>query len=667
MKKIELLKLAIKNFKGCKEREITFAPKTDIYGANASGKTTLIDAFTWLLFDKDSTGASKFQIRPLDSAGKQIDNVEIMAEATLSVDGKEIILRKTQKQKWVKRRGTDVTELQGNENCFEINDYPKSEKDFKDFISDIVDEDLFKLITSPIAFVSMPWKKQREVLMQLVSDVSDIEIAQQHPEFTELIPELEIASTEDIRKKYTKALNIWKKKQAEIPARIDELSRRIVNVDVAELELQKNALKEQIAETEKVQNDARAKETVFDKAQQEVIRIKGEMRQISAKAGEELDAQRKELENRKNMAQRTFDESRHRINMLDLDIQRCERNIADKEDEKKILQTAWREEKAKQFEPFIDLPELSDDALICPTCGQNLPEDQRQKQIESYEERKKQHLLDYMSRKSLFEENKQIKLADITAKGNAAVAEIKSLKAKLEQLKSELEKANDTSIRSNKETTEIMEELLKLPKFPDMSGNQVYEALELELIKANEVLNGMSSGAGYENQLRIKLSGLREELEVVIKKIASADNSELEERISELEEEQRDTAQKVADQERMIDMLERFIRTKMDKISGAINERFSTVAWKLFDIQLNGGIKECCECTVNGVPYSSLNNGHKIVAGLDIISSICELYEITAPIFVDNAESLNDFNIPSVSGQIILLRVSDDKELRVEV
>lgn len=159
MKRIKLEKLVLQNFKGCTDRTVEFSDRTVISGANATGKTTILDAFMWLLFDKDGTGATKFQIRPLDAGGRQIDNVEIMVEGTLTVDEKEIVLKKVQKQIWRKRRGTDVTELQGNENLFEINGYPKSEKDYKEYISDLLEEKMFKLITNPQAFTALPWKE----------------------------------------------------------------------------------------------------------------------------------------------------------------------------------------------------------------------------------------------------------------------------------------------------------------------------------------------------------------------------------------------------------------------------------------------------------------------------------------------------------------------------
>lgn len=664
---IKLKQLVLQNFKGCTERTVLFSDRTDIFGANAAGKTTILDAFMWLLFDKDSTGATKFQVRPLDSDGKQIDNVAIMVDGTLDVDGKEIVLKKVQKQIWRKRRGTDVTELQGNENLFEINGYPKPEKDYKEYISDLVNEELFKLITNPQTFTSLPWKKQREVLMKLVDDVSDVEIAQSDSKFADLIPELEQASTDDIQKKYTKALNTWKKKQVEIPARIDEVSKQLVDIDVAELELQRNYLREQIEDTERQQEDSEAALKEYDRTSSEILRVKGEIRVISDKANHSLDEERRTIQKRKDEAQRGFDDSRQQIRTCELDITRCEQAIERYEDDKKRLQDEWRTEKSKAFPEYEPVPALDENSFNCPTCGQTLPEELKQEKITKYQQDEEKRRKAYEADKQAFEANKKDALALIESKGNAAVQAIKDNQAELEQLKEKLQQAKTDSMKFNGLESKAMKDLSKLPLHADLSSNQEYEALQLQLSNLEEGLRNMTNGADYRSQLRIKLSGLREELSAVEKKIASADNMAIEKRIAELQEEQREVGQKVADQERMICLLEDFVRTKMNRISEIINAKFQTVSWKLFANQINGGMKECCECMVNGVPYSSLNNGHKIIAGLDIISSLSGLYGVTAPVFIDNAEALNDFNIPEMDSQMVLLKVSDDRELRVEV
>ncbi len=663
MKRIKLEKLVLQNFKGSTDRTIEFSERTVISGANATGKTTILDAFMWLLFNKDSSGATSFQIRPLDVDGRQIDNVEIMVEGSLDVDGKKVTLKKVQKQIWRKRRGTDVTELQGNENLFEINGYPKSEKDYKEYISDLLEEKMFKLITNPQAFTALPWKEQRAVLMRLVDDVSDIAIAESDSQFSELIPELEQASADDIRKKYTKALNTWKKKQVEIPARIDEVSKQLVDIDVAEKELHANYLREQIADTERQYEEADSSVKEFDRINNQILEIKGEIRMIYDVADRKLREQAAEIQNRKDSGYEGFNEARQRIRMCELDIERVQSSIERKESEKKQLQDEWRAEKAKEFPAYEGFPEFDGD--ICRACGQALPEGKRMENLAAYEERKKKHLSDYEKSKEAFELSKKERLAQIADKGNATVAAIKKHQGELEQLTADLEKVKKDSIRFNKMKSDAMAEFDKLPLKPDLSGNQEYESLQLQLSKLEEGMKSMSTGADYRSQLRIKLAGLREELSAVEKEIASADNTAVEERIAELQAEQREVGQKVADQERMICMLESFVMEKMDKVSGMINAKFNTVSWKLFDTQINGGMKETCECKINGVSYSDLNNGHQIIAGLDIISSLSALYGVTAPAFIDNAEALNDFNIPDMDGQMVLLKVSDSESLEV--
>ena len=200
-----------------------------------------------------------------------------------------------------------------------------------------------------------------------------------------------------------------------------------------------------------------------------------------------------------------------------------------------------------------------------------------------------------------------------------------------------------------------------------MSDDQVFAEMQLRLSKMEEAFSGLNNGEDSRSQMKIRLSGLREELSATEQKIASSDNSKVEARIEELQEEQREVGQKVADQEQMLYLLDQFVMEKMQCISELINSKFDTVSWKLFDIQINGGVKECCECTVNGVPYSALNSGHRIVAGLDIIRSLSQLYEASAPIFIDNSESINEFNLPDMDAQMICLSVSEDRELKAEV
>ena len=665
---IRLKSLHLENFKGIQNITMDFSRRTNIHGANATGKTTIFDGFTWLLFNKDSTGNEKFDIRPLDAEGKRIDNVEIKATALLDVDGTEVELSKVQKQNWVKKRGTDTVSLQGNINSFEVDGYPKLESDYKAYINQLIPEDLFKILTSPQYFAGMDWKKQRTVLMKLAGRVSDLEIAREDAKFALLIPELEKApSTDDIRKKYAKALSEWKKRQAELPARIDEVSRQLVDVDVAELELYRNHLKEKIAEAEQVMDNSAGAYKEYQTRFEEVTTLRKEVQEYRKKAENKAEEQREKIRKKIRDCDSTISIARQGSKFAVLETERLERQIGSRQEEKVSLQNEWRAKKAQNYQEFVPLPDLGQDALSCPVCHREFQDDRREQIIRDHEELCRKHEEDYRKGMDAFELDKKKSLAAIEEKGNAVVETIRNLKAEKEQIQNQIAEHEKNIQNAETEKADLEKILSQIPVDAGLSDDQVFAEMQLRLSKMEEAFSGLNNGEDSRSQMKIRLSGLREELSATEQKIASSDNSKVEARIEELQEEQREVGQKVADQEQMLYLLDQFVMEKMQCISELINSKFDTVSWKLFDIQINGGVKECCECTVNGVPYSALNSGHRIVAGLDIIRSLSQLYEASAPIFIDNSESINEFNLPDMDAQMICLSVSEDRELKAEV
>lgn len=665
---IRLKSLHLENFKGIQNITMDFSRRTNIHGANATGKTTIFDGFTWLLFNKDSTGNEKFDIRPLDAEGKRIDNVEIKVTALLDVDGTEVELSKVQKQNWVKKRGTDTVSLQGNINSFEVDGYPKLESDYKAYINQLIPEDLFKILTSPQYFAGMDWKKQRTVLMKLAGRVSDLEIAREDAKFALLIPELEKApSTDDIRKKYAKALSEWKKRQAELPARIDEVSRQLVDVDVAELELYRNHLKEKIAEAEQVMDNSAGAYKEYQTRFEEVTTLRKEVQEYRKKAEDKAEEQREKIRKKIRDCDSTISIARQGSKFAVLEAERLERQIGSRQEEKVSLQNEWRAKKAQNYQEFVPLPDLGQDALICPVCHREFQDDRREQIIRDHEELCRKHEEDYRKGMDAFELDKKKSLAAIEEKGNAVVETIRNLKAEKEQIQNQIAEHEKNIQNAETEKADLEKLLSQIPVDAGLSDDQVFAEMQLRLSKMEEAFSSLNNGEDSRSQMKIRLSGLREELSATEQKIASSDNSKVEARIEELQEEQREVGQKVADQEQMLYLLDQFVMEKMQCISELINSKFDTVSWKLFDIQINGGVKECCECTVNGVPYSALNSGHRIVAGLDIIRSLSQLYEASAPIFIDNSESINEFNLPDMDAQMICLSVSEDRELKAEV
>lgn len=675
--KLKIRSLHMENFKGIKSLDVNFSNKTSIKGQNAAGKTTIFDAFTWLLFNKNSAGEEKFNVRPLDKDGKRIDNVEIKVVAVLDVDGKEVELSKVQKQNWVKKRGTDTVALQGNVNSFEIDGYPKSEADFKDYVSGLAQsEEMFKMLTNPQYFSSLKWKDQRDILMRLATDVSDVELAQTDAKYVPLLGELEKApSTDDIRAKFSKALSGWKKKQAEIPVRIDEAEKSKIDVDVAEQELAKVDLVRRIAECDKKMENAGS---ALGDLRSKEMQLQFDMSGMEQTMNRELSNKRSIMDAELRDCKNELEHFAVTISLKEKQISDNEKTITDADAERKKLGEQYNSEKAKVFD---ETPYLFDESkwifdestTVCSLCGQKLPADKIEQLKSDFEERQTKAKADAKRKlndsKSDFITQKESNLEEIKAYGFAKKNLIEELTKKNADLQMEIDslKKQEQGTLTNKE--ELCKLLSEIPEEADYSQNEEYVKLKAERDKVLAEIEKLESEGADKlvNDLKAEKSDLQAQLDEVNKVIAqAANNVAIDDRIETLRDEQKEIGQKVADQEQMLYLLEEFIRFKLDKVSESINSHFKTVNFKLFEMQLNGGMKDCCECTVNGVPYSTLNSGHRIVAGLDIIRSLSELYGVSVPIFVDNAESLNEFNVPDMDAQLILLSVSDDKQLKVE-
>lgn len=684
MKSIKLRSIKIENFKGAKERTIEFGENTKICGANATGKTTIFDAFTWLLFGKDSLGNAKFDIRPLDKDGKMIDNLEISVEAVVSVDDEEYTLKKVQKQKWVKRRGTNTTEFQGNVNEFEINGYPKLEKDFKAFISGVIDEKIFNLVTNPVTFTSLPWKEQREILMKFVGESSDVQIAEEHGEkFVKLIPELKIASTDDILKKYTKAKNTLNKEMIEIPARIDEVSKQLISVDVGALEVEKAAKEVALKKVEDDLAGGTEKTEEINAKRERVMNLKFNISDISNKEAEILMEKRRNAVSECNEVEEKLLNYKKQADSITFDIESAFRQKERAEKDRDKFADEWRREKSsaflemKPFPEYTPLPEFTEDDLVCPTCGQTLPKEVREKRISDYEERKKNNEECYQKKKAEYEEqyredkekfekNRADKLKLITEKGQKAADDVRTYQKIINDKQQELESVNAEIAKCEETLKEKKETIDSIPTVADMSKNEEYQKISKQILVLEDEIEEMSKETVGKTELETKRAVLRDEISDIVAKIKSADDTKVRDRIAELETKKTEVGQKIAEQEQMIDLTEEFIRAKMNRISSIINEKFGgRVTFKLFEVQINSGIRETCECQWDG--RTNMSNGESIVAGMYICKALSELYEVSCPLFVDNSEAVSDGRFPDMNCQVIKLLVSNDKELKVEV
>lgn len=638
MKTLLLKSLKIKNFKGCKEREIQFGSVTDIYGDNGTGKTTIDDAFTWLLFDRDSAGSTKFGVRPRNADKSLVNYVEIMVEGEFEVDGSQLSLKKVQKQNWVKKRGTGTQELQGNKNEYEINGFPAKEKEFKEKVGEIIDDTTFRIVTDPRAFAALDWKEKRKIIMQLVSEVTDEDVLKSG-DFSAIADDLAIAPADKCLDKYKKSLLKLKKDQQEIPTRIDEASRSIVEVDVADLELQKNALNEKLEAVRKDRENFSSKYKRVSELNAEIMNIKLDMGDLERKHNTDYQQQVR-------AARQKYDSALSRIYDMESQKTLAESTIFSRQGtleglkaELSDLGKKWSETKHMSINP-------SD--TVCDKCGQEYPEDKKEEILQDFSRRKEQ------------------RLEEINAKGNAVKSKIQSVEKDIESFKEKLKEISDNLDKARKETEEKKAAMESIKQPGPVEELPEYIELKKKLQDLNTELGSIDDGESYRQQLEIQERGLKEELAEVEKNLAlDHANEKLRDRIIDLNKELKDVSQKIADCEARILLLEKFTIQKMTMLSARVDEKFSFVKINMFNSQINGGITETCDITVDGVSYLDLNNAKKIQAGLDVIYALQQLYQIKAPIFIDNRESVT--SIPENGTQIINMFVSkEDKELRIE-
>jgi DNA repair exonuclease SbcCD ATPase subunit len=645
---IFLKQLSLKNFKGIKDLTIDFSKITNIYGENATGKTTIFDAFTWLLFDKDSQDRSKFDVQPLDGNNNVIHMLETEVSAVVEIDNIKTVLKKVLSEKWVKKRGEVEAELKGTESSYYVDEVPFKQVEYKSKIREITgDEEVFKLLTNPLYFsIGLKWQDRRKIIFELNGDVSIEDVINYNDKLGELSNLLKPNEDMDNLSKRVKSQKAKLKKDKEsIPARVDELNRTMRNdIDFNIQESNKRAILLNInALDEKILDSSKVNEEVLNKKNQ-VYDLKAKLNDMEydfkSKAQEplnNLNQQLRDIERNIYDAQSKVDRAMDKIKAKDKNIPVIENSIA-------TLKKQW-------YEVNDEILEFDENEFICPTCKRPFEADD----IEA----KKQEMTDN------FNQSKAERKKQINEKGKAKSNELEELKTEIAQLKHKFETYDKelTDLVSHK--AEVNKQILEFKPSVDFNNNKEYQELRHQISKLEAELNTPSTVDNQVQELRHQKANLEIELGGINNLIAYKEqNIKLKERIDELQAEEKRLAQLIADLEKQEYLTEEFIKTKVELLESSINNKFKYVKFKLFDIQKNGGLNESCEALIDGVPFSNANKASRYNAGIDIINILSEHFKVTAPIFIDNRESVNRI-IPSNS-QIINLRVSQDKKLRLE-
>lgn len=650
-KQINLLRLSLRNFKGIRDFTLdTQSGIVQVFGDNAVGKTTLFDGFTWLLFDKDSQNKKDFQIKTLDSRGNALHGLEHEVEATLVVDGKRITLRKVFSEKWTKKRGSATAEFTGHTTDYFIDGVPVKMNEYKDRVDQIVSEDIFKLLTSPTFFnEQLKWQERRKILLKVCGDVSDDEVIASNRELAKLPAILNGRSIEDHRKVIAARRAEINKELDKIPVRIDEVQRSAPDtngLDEQVLQREISALKEQIdskeAELFRVRSGGEivVKEKRLREIEGELLEIKN---RLQAGTLEKVAAKRQDVSTLKGQ----FSDLKLQISEKRWTIDRNIQRIVDHQAEANRLRQQWHEVNSETFEHHHD--------TNCPTCGQALPEEQiqaaHQKAQADFNRRKAEHL------------------EQITAKGKTAAAEAKRLEQENAALARDIEAVEQQLAAKENEIRAAEAELNDLQAgIKDADSDPQYSAKKQEAAVVQQEIDQLcASVQEAAAKVREEIARLKVQVEILEQekaKFSQVRSAEL--RIAELSAREKELAAEFERLEQELFLTEEFIRTKVNLLEEKINSKFRFARFKLFEQQINGGLAEVCETTFNGVPYSGgLNNAARINVGLDIINTLAEHHNITAPIFIDNAEAVTQ--LIETHGQQIRLIVSEkDKQLRVE-
>lgn len=639
MERTFLKKVVLENFMCYAHAELDFYAITKIMAENGKGKSTIATAYMWCLFNCDYELKDNPVVRR-EVDGKSVDDMDTSVELTLDVDGKEVAMKKVQKRTYSKD-GSSYKD----DNKYFINDVPKTLKDFNAYLD--VDMNVFKMCSNINAFLNQKPAEMREYLFGLVGDVTDLDIASQKAELAELVPLLNKYTVEELsamnkatKTKITKDLPI-------LDGQIKEKERDIQlkqAIEVSNLELQKNSLKEQIADCIAKQTDNDKLMAEYDKASADILDLKFKQGDLSRKANEENVKARREIENKISEKKDYLINIANTIQKNNSEISDYQNDIESGARERNRLADVWKKIKEEKF---------NDNTAICPTCRRELPAEE----IESL--------------RSSFEKTKADRLAKVEKDGLEVKADVDNARDMIPRL----EKCNEENIANQQkleeEVADLEKQLSELPQEIDVSATEEYKALEQKIAEKEEAMHKANDISAVKAELKSQETALRQQLAECESQIAKSDTAADEQRLEELKQTRIDSEQNKANAEKILDLLDELDKAKNEALTEAVNSHFSLVKWQLFEYAKNGNYKSCCIPTVDGksILTTMSNKGNRILGRVDICSSIQKISDISVPIILDDSESLSTDNQKKVAemvdSQLIMLIVNDSEKLEI--
>lgn len=642
---MELKKVVLENFMCYAHAEFDFYAITKIMAKNGKGKSTIATAYLWCLFNCDYELKDNPVVRR-EVDGVSVDDMDTSVELTLDVDGKEITMKKVQKRTYeeVIKDGVVITTVK-DPNSYYINSVSKTLKAFNEYLD--VNMNIFKMCSNINVFLTQKPKEMREYLFSLVKKTTDLDMAKSKSELAELVPLLEKYTCEEIR-----AMNNEIKKDVDdnakkLKGQIEEKERDVQlkqGIDVSDLELRKNSLKEQIADCVAKQTDNDKLMAEYDKASSDVLDLKFKQGDLLRKANEENVKARREIEDKISDKQFLIRRTEKTIEYQQNTIEYQQNTIDSINKTLQDIRNEWKAENEHKFD---------ENSLICPYCKQEYPEDKKE-QI-----------------KADFENHKAEELKLITYNGNHFKDKLDKNKKILKDLQKELPQHKESLEMLNTAITDLKKQLSELPQEIDVTATEEYKALEQQIAEKEEAMHKANDISTVKAELKAQETTLRQQLAECESQIAKADMAADEQRLEELRQARIDSEQNKANAEKILDLLDELDKAKNEALTEAVNSHFGLVKWQLFEYAKNGNYKSCCIPTVDGksILTTMSNKGNRILGRVDICNSIQKISGISVPIILDDSESLSTDNQKKVAemvdSQLIMLIVNDSEKLKI--
>lgn len=635
---MKLTKLELLNFKGLKAFTINFNGDVIIRGDNATGKTTVFDSVCWLLFGKDSLDRADFEIKTLDR-GEPIHKVNHEVTGTFTLDeGGTVELKRVYREKYSSPRGGEVT-MTGHTTDYFVDGVPKKEKEYKEIVNSLVDENIFKLITNPLYFnETYSWQNRRKLLLEMCGDISDEDVIAEYSELKALTDILSGHSVDDHRKVVAAKKSAINKELDMIPVRIDEALRGKPTIDtprdvlIQEISLATTTLETLEADKALLVNghavvDTRAElRDVQRRLMARESELQMEYKKQSALKSNEYDMVVSELNNLSSKVEST----KHRLDTSNRDIQRIE----------SVIDELMHQRQQVNEDAFVmDIDEA------CPTCGQKLPAEQIQAAREKAETK-----FNLRKSKQLEELNQSIELKQLD------IENIKKRDAGLEPVET-----LEALIKAKELVKQTITDEIGQLTAPVLDDDSIYADLKAEEFMLQMKLDESNTDHSEEiADIDKRIATTKEHrfnLETELNKYEEA--KRIDTRVAELESQQAELAAEKSKLDEASYLMDEFVKAKVNMLEDVINSRFKLARFKMFNVMLNGNVEECCETTYKGVPYRSMNNAARINVGLDIINALTSYFKVNAPVFIDNAEAVTEF-VP-VNSQTIKLIVDESE------